>query len=471
MSIQTELSKLPGVDKLLNDERIKKLMAHTSREVVTSIIQQTLSNYRKAALEGAEIPDTASIIEKIHNNIFHLITKSLRPVINGTGVVIHTNLGRSPFGEELLSRVNEVLTGYNNLEYNLAEAQRGSRYVHVTNLLCYLTGAEDVLVVNNNAAAIMLVLRAFAKSKEVIVSRGELIEIGGSFRMPDIMSASDCVMVEVGTTNKTKEADYEEAITDETAMLLKVHQSNYVIKGFTVEPSLEGLVEVGKRKNVPVVYDMGSGLLRKANIPFLQNEPDVRSTLATGIDLVTFSGDKLLGGPQAGIIAGKKELIAKLKKEPLTRALRVGKATLAMLETIAIAYLDENKLIGLSPIFQMMTAKESDIKTKAEHFVALLKECGINSSIVKSLGQAGGGSLPEKTISSFAVALEFPSVSRNKRTYFAETIFSQLLLIDKPVLGVLRKGILLFDVLTIPENKIELAVEKINKVFKEVVRI
>jgi len=469
MSIQTELRKLPGVDKLLNDDSIKERMEFTSREVVTSIIKQTLNNYRKAALVGAEIPDPVIIVEAILDNIYHLTTKSLRPVINATGVVIHTNLGRSPFGEKLLAEVQEILSGYNNLEYNLEAAQRGSRYAHVTHLLQYLTGAEDVLVVNNNAAAIMLVLRAFAKSHEVIVSRGELIEIGGSFRMPDIMSASDCKMIEVGTTNKTKVSDYENAITDETAMLLKVHQSNYIIQGFTTEATLEELVELGGRKNVPVVYDMGSGLLRKANIPFLSDEPDVRSTLATGIDLVTFSGDKLLGGPQAGIIAGKKELIAKLKKDPLTRALRVGKETLSMLEAIALAYLDEEKLINLSPIFQMMVAKPEALHKKAEALQNLLAKGGIKSTIIESKGQAGGGSLPGKFIESYAVQIEFENVPRNRRVENAEKLFDKLLKIDKPLLGVLRQGKLIFDVLTIPENRLSDTADKIKQLYKEVI--
>lgn len=466
MSTQDELRKLPGVDKLLNVNQIKELLETTPRDVVTWFIKHTIDHYRKMALEGKEIPGTQFIIDEVKGQIQNLTAKSLKPVINATGVIVHTNLGRAPFGEELLNRVNEVLAGYNNLEFNLDAATRGSRYTHVTNLLRYLTGAEDVLVVNNNAAAIMLVLRAFAKSKEVIVSRGELIEIGGSFRMPDIMSASDCNMVEVGTTNKTKAKDYENAITDQTAMLLKVHQSNYVIRGFTTEATLEELVEIGKKKEIPVVYDMGSGLLRKANIPFLEDEPDVRTTLSTGIDLVTFSGDKLLGGPQAGIIAGKEEMIAKLKKEPLTRALRVGKETLSMLEAIAIAYLDEEKLIELSPVFQMMTAKKEDLLQKAKKLQELVAEAGIKTEIVESRGQAGGGSLPGKFIESFALRIDLDDAPRNKRVEIAEKIYRALLDLEKPMLGVMRKGNLLFDVLTIPDHKIGEAAEKIIDVHK-----
>jgi L-seryl-tRNA(Ser) seleniumtransferase len=470
MSTQDELRKLPGVDKLLNDKRIKDLLDTTPREVVTSLIKQAIDHYRKFALEGNEIPDPEAIVQDVHARIQQLTTKSLRPVINATGVIVHTNLGRSPFGEKLLDEVYEVLSGYNNLEFNLESAERGSRYSHVTDLLRYLTGAEDVLVVNNNAAAIMLVLRAFAKSQEVIVSRGELIEIGGSFRMPDIMSASDCKMIEVGTTNKTKVADYENAITDNTAMLLKVHQSNYIIQGFTTEATLEELVELGGRKNVPVVYDMGSGLLRKANIPFLRDEPDVRSTLETGIDLVTFSGDKLLGGPQAGIIAGKKEMIAKLKKYPLTRALRVGKETLSMLEAIALAYLDEEKLISLSPVFQMMVAKPEALHKKAETLQNLLADGGIKSSIIDSKGQAGGGSLPGKYIESHAVQINFDELPRNRQIEHAQHIYHHLLKPEKPVLGVLRKGKLLFDVLTIPQPAIPATAQQIIHSYREILK-
>jgi len=469
MSKQDELRKLPGVDKLLNHDDVKVMFDHSPKEVVVWFIKQTLAHYRQLALDGDKIPDIDTIISEIHSQISKLTTKSLRPVINATGVVIHTNLGRSPFGEKLLDEVHEILSGYNNLEYNLETTQRGSRYAHVTLMLQFLTGAEDVLVVNNNAAAIMLVLRSFAKSREVIVSRGELIEIGGSFRMPDIMSASDCKMVEVGTTNKTKVADYENAITADTAMLLKVHQSNYIIQGFTTEASLEELVELGGRKNVPVVYDMGSGLLRKANISFLSDEPDVKTTLETGIDLVTFSGDKLLGGPQAGIIAGKKEMIAKLKKDPLTRALRVGKETLSMLEAIALAYLDEEKLISLSPIFQMMVAKPEALHKKAEVLQGFLTKAEIKSTIIESKGQAGGGSLPGKYIESYAVQIEFENVPRNRRVENAEKLFDKLLKIEKPLLGVLRQGKLIFDVLTIPENGLSDTADKIIQSYKEVI--
>jgi L-seryl-tRNA(Ser) seleniumtransferase len=460
------LRKLPGVDILINHPELKQMAADFSHELVVFYTRQTIEEIRRNPEKG--IPEENELADKIADKIRKITSKSLRPVINATGVIIHTNLGRAPFGEILVDEVREVLRGYNNLEFDLETASRGSRYTHVTGLLKFLTGAEDVLVVNNNAAAVILVLRSLAKNREVIISRGELIEIGGSFRLPDIMKASDCKMVEVGTTNKTRIADFEKAMTPKTAMLLKAHHSNYTIKGFTEEASLEEMVKLGKNRETLVVYDMGSGLLRKASIKMLEKEPDVKTTLATGIDLVTFSGDKLLGGSQAGIIAGKKELIAKLKKEPLTRALRVGKTTLALLEAICLAYLDESTLFRKSPVFRMMNADEASLEKKAGKFQQNFSKLNISTEIVKSEGQAGGGSLPEHRIPSFAVKIEIPAKSRKNRGEMAAKIFDQLLKKTYPVLGVLRKGDLIFDVLTIPEEDFEKTAHLISEVYKEV---
>lgn len=469
MEKKTELRKIPGVDILMKNNSIKEMLEFYPRNLIIHIIQILLENTRSSILSGELAPGEEEIVKNIVAKIETFARKSLRPVINATGVIVHTNLGRSPFGDLLLDDVRDVLRSYNNLEFNLELGGRGSRYVHVTELMKFLTGAEDILVVNNNAAAVMLILRAFAKNREVIISRGELIEIGGAFRMPDIMAASDCRMVEVGTTNKTRISDFEQAVTSNTAMLMKAHQSNYVIKGFTTEPTLEELVDLGKRSGVSVVYDMGSGLLRKAKVRFLQNEPDVKSTLATGVDLVTFSGDKLLGGPQAGIIAGRKDLIDKLKKEPMTRAVRVGKTVLAMLEAVCMSYLDEASLLEKSPVFRMMNADADLLNKKAEQFAGELSKYGIVATVVKSQGQAGGGALPDKTIESFAVQPEIPCKSRGEKTLKSEKIHQLLLLQKLPVLGVLRKGNLVFDVLTIPDQDIPPAAEIIAKVFGEVV--
>lgn len=460
------LRNLPGVDTLINQPELMKLAETFSHELVVFYTREAIDEIRKNPANG--IPDENKIIKTIAKKVHKITSKSLRPVINATGVIIHTNLGRAPFGEKLLDEVKEVLRGYNNLEFDLETASRGSRYTHVTELLKFLTGAEDVLVVNNNAAAVILILRTFAKNREVIISRGELIEIGGSFRLPDIMKASDCKMVEVGTTNKTRISDFEKAITDKTAILLKAHHSNYAIKGFTEEASLDEMVKLAGTRGKMVVYDMGSGLLRKASIKILAHEPDVKTTLATGIHLVTFSGDKLLGGSQAGIIAGKKELISKLKKEPLTRALRVGKTTLAILEAICLAYLDEKMLFSKSPVFRMMKANEAELEMKVLKFQQYFTEQNIKTEIVKSEGQAGGGSLPEQRIPSFAIKPEIQSKSRKNRGETAAKIFNTLLGKPYPVLGVLRKGDLIFDVLTIPEEDFEKAANIISEVYREV---
>ena len=469
-SNKTIFSKLPGVDKILADDSMQLLLQKHQRELVVYFVRDVLKELRQSIGEGIPVISLEEIITRIKRKVDLINTKSLKPVINATGVIVHTNLGRAPFGKALLEDANEVLTGYNNLEFDLDNAKRGSRYVHVTEILKYLTGAEDVLVVNNNAAAIMLVLRAFAKGREVVVSRGELIEIGGSFRMPDIMKASDCNMIEVGTTNKTHLADFENAISENTAMLLKVHTSNYIIKGFTKEATLEELVKLGKQNDIPVVYDMGSGLLRKPSVPILKDEPDVMTTLAKGIDLVTFSGDKLLGGPQAGIIAGKADLIAKLKKEPMTRALRVGKETLALLGSLCINYLDEEKFVANSPVYKMLGSSMEELDLKAGKLKDGLLQAGLKLEIVKSFGQAGGGSLPDETIDSIAVQLGLGEGSRKEKAAYAEKVFYNLLKGDEPLLGVLRKGKLIFDVLTLDNNQIDESAELISKVCKEALK-
>nr|NQU90104.1 L-seryl-tRNA(Sec) selenium transferase [Bacteroidota bacterium] len=437
-ALSSNLRNLPGVDVLMNHPEVKSLKERFAFDVVAFFVKQTIDETRQGVLSGLAMPSRDKLVEIVKGKIEDLAKKNLKPVINASGVIIHTNLGRAPFGDLLLDDVRDVLRSYNNLEFDLEKATRGSRHTHVTELLRFLTGAEDILVVNNNAAAVMLVLGAFAKNRQVIISRGELIEIGGSFRLPDIMAASGCEMVEVGTTNKTRIKDYEREINPSTAILLKAHHSNYVIRGFSEEASLDELVALGRQKNVMVVYDMGSGLLRKASVKMLANEPDVKSTLARGIDLVTFSGDKLLGGPQAGIIAGSKDLIARLKKEPMTRAIRVGKTTLAMLESICLAYLDEKSLLDKSPVFKMLNAGSDELEIKASGFQKILLTKGVKTSVIKSEGQAGGGSLPEDRIESFAVKIELAG-SRKEKTGLAEKIYYRLLKVEHPVLGILRK--------------------------------
>lgn len=460
---QDIFKKIPGVDKLLNAPDIKELISKFNPELVKFAIRETLNGIRQNISKFKSPPSEDYIIHKVTEFIQNLTSKNLKPVFNSTGVIVHTNLGRAPFSDQVLSEAMETLKGYNNLEFDLDKGERGSRHSHLTPKLKYLTGAEDVLVVNNNAAAVMLVLRTFAKNNEVVVSRGELIEIGGSFRLPEIMAASDCNMVEIGATNKTHLKDYEKAISEKTAMLFKAHKSNYVIKGFTQEVDLPELVKLGKKHNIPVVYDMGSGLLRKTNVPVLKGEPDVRETLAQGIDLVTFSGDKLIGGPQAGIIAGKAKYISILKKEPMVRALRVGKTTLAFMETALSHYLDDKLLEKHNTIFSTLQQPLSVLKKRAEKLQKALGKFEIHSELTESEGYCGGGALPDEAVKSFAVKLTGDFESNKSRASFMEKLYFALMQQPKPVIAILKKGELYFDVLTLQDKDIDLLATIVNQ--------
>ncbi len=463
------LRKLPGVDKLLAMPKVKTLIQQHNIAVVKYCIRNVIDSLRNIVLQKGQLPSFEQIIEKVESEIQIITKKKLCSIINATGIVIHTNLGRAPFNNEIIKDATDVLIGYNNLEFDLKTGQRGSRNAHLSEILKYLTGAEDVLVVNNNAAALMLILRTFSKNKEVIVSRGELIEIGGSFRLPEILAASDCIMKEVGTTNKTNISDYENNINENTAVLLKAHTSNYIVQGFTKEVDLTELVTLSKKYDLPVVYDMGSGLLNKKSIGILKDEPDVKQTLTKGIDLVCFSGDKLLGGPQAGIIAGKADMIAKLKKEPMTRALRVGKLTLAFLEASCQNYLNEQNLLNKNPVFNMLTKTSDKLKNNAQILNDKLQKYKINTTIVKSKGQCGGGSLPGKEFDSFAVKINKDDLSNKERSDFAGQMYFGLLHHKNPILGILKKGDIYFDLLAIPDENIVKTAEIINDVYKELI--
>jgi L-seryl-tRNA(Ser) seleniumtransferase len=464
------LKQLPGVDILLVAPEIKKLIEQHNDIIIKYCIRNVLRSLRHDALKNGVIPPLETIKDLISSEVKGFTRRSLRKVINATGIIVHTNLGRAPFSNAIIDETAEVLKGYNNLEFDLDTGKRLTRYFHVTEILKFLTGAEDILVVNNNAAAVMMILRSFAKNREVIVSRGELIEIGGSFRLPDIMAASDCRMVEVGTTNKTRIKDYENAITANTALLFKAHQSNYVIKGFTQEASLQELVNTGKKHNIPVVYDMGSGLLQKTNVEVLKKEPDVKQTLDLGVSLVTFSGDKLLGASQAGIIAGKKELIARLKKEPMLRALRVGKTTLALLESALRYYFNNESLFNNNEVFKMLTTESKQLKERAIRMQKALGKENIKSNVITSQGYCGGGALPMEEIESFAIQLQ-PEYNTNKeRSRFAEEVYSKLMDHSLPVVGILKKGNIDFDVLTIRDEDIPATAMAIAQVANKIIQ-
>lgn len=470
MSDSNEVYRLlPGVDKLLASPAMQPLIQQFGKELVTLAIRQTVDFFREMIRETKLAPEQDEIARRIEWTARLLAERNLRKVYNATGIIIHTNLGRAPFSRDMLQDSFAVLQGYNNLEFNLKTGSRGSRNDHASFILRFLTGAEDVLIVNNAAAAVMLILRSFARNREVIISRGELIEIGGSFRIPEIMAASDCVMVEVGTTNKTRISDYENRINAHTALLFKAHKSNYAIKGFTEEVSATELAILGRKYNLPFVYDLGSGLLRKISHPALQQESDVKEALSSGADLVCFSGDKLLGGPQAGIIVGKKQFIEKLRKEPMLRALRVCKTTLALLETACSYYLNEDDLLKKNLVFKTLNKKPEEIYQAAEQMLTSLKQHSIEALIIPNQGQCGGGTLPDATIGSVAVQLKFGK-SKKESSAYAEAMYLQVLAYETPVLAILKQGTILFDMLTIENQEIDTIASVIAEAHQEVIK-
>lgn len=458
-----QLRKLPGVDLVLEQADIKRSISRHGHELVTFAIREVISEARNNIVAGKKVLGMEQIVFKVREKVDSIFYPSLKPVINATGIVLHTNLGRAPLGEKVLEDMEDIIAGYSNVEFDLEKAARGKREDHVVSLLKYVTEAEDAVVVNNNAAGVMLALHTLANDREVIISRGELIEIGGSFRLPEIMTASGALMKEVGTTNKTHYHDYENAINDNTALILKVHQSNYVIEGFTEEVPLKELVKLAHSRGLPVLYDIGSGLLRKpGNLP-LENEPDVKTSLNEGADLVMFSGDKLLGGPQAGLVVGKKELVSRLKKAPMMRALRVGKLTLAALSSVIRSYFDDQTLLKTNPLFSILEQTHDDLMKKIHILYSQLTGARVKNKIVDSMGQCGGGSLPTLKIKSMAIVLVCEEKSQTQRSRFAEKVFHRLLGLKVPIVGILRQGEVWFDVLTIPRDQLSYVVSSIIK--------
>ena len=403
---------IPKVDILLEEQEIQDLIDAYGREFVMDVIREEMDALRtfigKCEEEEKAKAQIGMLTQNIKRHAGKLHEPNMKMVINGTGTVLHTNLGRAPISKEHVERLAGIVSGYSNLEYNLEAGARGERYSHFEKLLCKLTGAEAAMAVNNNAAAVMLILSSMAKGGEVVVSRGELVEIGGKFRIPDVMEQSGASLVEVGTTNKTHYEDYEEAITEETKALLKVHTSNYRIVGFTESVGIDELVPIAKEHGIPVVEDLGSGVLINLEKYGLTHEPTVQESIAHGADVVCFSGDKLLGGPQAGIIIGKKKYIDMMKKNQLTRALRIDKFTAAALEMVLMEYLSEETAVQNIPVLRMIAMPLDEIEKEAGYFARILRRTGMDAKIqvVSYESQIGGGSLPLERMESRAVSIQ-----------------------------------------------------------------
>jgi L-seryl-tRNA(Ser) seleniumtransferase len=460
------LRNLPKIDEIILLLEKQDIYSLAPRDIVTATCRTVVQNLRDKIIEAKEkdLPkfslDLASAVGEVERLIKGLYRYSLRRIVNATGVILHTNLGRAPLCPEALQRIVEVGKGYSNLEFDLDKGERGQRYDHVSHLICTLTGAEDALIVNNNAAAVLLVLNTLAESKETIVSRGELIEIGGEFRIPEIMHKSASRLREVGTTNRTRLADYEKAINADTGLILKVHTSNFRIVGFTEEADIESLVALGKSSGIPVMDDLGSGCLIDLDLYGLQHEPTVREALATGIDVVTFSGDKLLGGPQAGIIVGKKDVLEKIKKNPLNRALRIDKFTLAALEATLMHYLNPAAAIKKLRSLKALTEPVTAVKKRAQKLITKLQKENFDSlkfSLREDFAAAGGGSLPTQQIPTILVGVKNKKIS-------ASRMEDKLRKLEVPIIVRVDKDEILLDLRTVTEDEFGFIVEGLRQI-------
>lgn len=456
---------IPKVDQILDNEIIKKLLEENSKNLIMESIHEELNSIRNNISNGCDEKAILNYIENLAKNIEkNLLNKkrlNLRKVINASGVVIHTNLGRSVLTDEILGNIKDVSVGYSNLEYDLQKGERGSRYSHLTEIIKKITGAEDCMVVNNNAAAVMLILSTMAKGRNVITSRSELVEIGGSFRIPDVCRESGAELKEVGTTNKTHLSDYENAIDENTAALFKVHQSNFKILGFTESVTSTELKDLKEKYNIPIIEDLGSGVLIDLSKYGLGHEPTVQECIANGVDVVSFSGDKLLGGVQAGIIVGKKEFIEKMKKNQLTRALRVDKFTLSALEVVFSYYIDEELAISKIPTLNMLTIKIEELYNKAERFIDYLGENKeFSYEIIDIDSEVGAGSLPTQKLPSKAVKVISNSYTENE-------LEEKLRNHNIPIVARIYKGNLIFDVRTIFENEFSIIKDALDSLIGE----
>jgi len=465
---QSLLRKLPGVDHVIELWDKTQPVEDVPRAVLVRSIRTTLDRLRTRILAGDELLDETMFD---NNQLLHLaaqtVNKSmefnLKRVINATGVVVHTNLGRSLLPESVARHVAEISSRYSNLEFDLQKGARGSRYSCVEDILCEISGAEAAMVVNNNAGAVFLSLETLARGKEVIVSRGELVEIGGSFRIPDVMARSGAKLVEIGTTNRTHLPDYEGAIRDETALLLKVHTSNYSMVGFTAEVPLKDLVALGAKYHLPVMKDLGSGNFIDLSKYGLINEPTVQETVATGADVVTFSGDKMLGGPQAGIIVGRKDALERIKKNPINRALRIDKMTLAALEATLHLYRDESKAVSAIPTLRMLTMPPNVIASRAKRLLNRLRKLGdgrLEAVIINASSRVGGGALPLQELPTRCVSVMIKGLSANR----IDRIMREA---TPPIIGRIENDVFVMDMRTVEDEEIATIASTLKKILAE----
>jgi len=449
---------IPSIEQVRQREAVRDLESRYGREAVVAALRAVADDLRARLGAGsaavATADEAAAWIEGgIEEHLARVMRPSLCGVINATGVIVHTNLGRAPLAPAAARRVADLAAGYTNLEYDLGEGRRGARDAHAEALLCQLTGAEAAVVVNNNAAATLILLAALASGREVVISRGELVEIGGGFRVPEVMAQSGAILREVGTTNRTRAADYAAAVTDRTALILRVHPSNFRITGFTERPTLEEIVEVGRKVGVRVAEDLGSGYLgvpaAAAGGP-LSDEPAVAASLAAGVDVACFSGDKLLGGPQAGIIVGRRDALQLIRRHPLMRALRVDKMTYAALEATLQEYL-AGRAIEHVPVARMIAMTAGEIETRATRLADRLREAGFGAEIVDGASTIGGGSAPGSALPSRLIALSLPGDT-------PDSLEAKLRRLDPPVIARIEQDRVLLDLRTVlPEQDERLA--------------
>lgn len=449
--VEDRRRRLPSVDRLLAHPRLAEARGAYGHDLTLEAARATLLAARAAIEAGHPLAGLDALAEAAVQRLMTAARGTLHPVINATGVIVHTNLGRAPLSAAAQHAMAAVATGYSNLEYDLAAGARGSRYVHAEALLCKLTGAEAALVVNNNAGAVFLALSALARGREVVISRGQLVEIGGGFRIPDVLRQSGARLVEVGTTNRTHPRDYRAALSPDTALLLRVHSSNFKQIGFTAEVALADMVALAHEAGVPVLDDLGSGTLLDTGRYGLAPEPTVQESVAAGADLVTFSGDKLLGGPQAGLIVGRRELIAGLREHPLTRALRVDKSTLAALQATLLHYL-RGEAEREVPVWRMIATPLEALAARADALAAALRARGMPATVVPASSTVGGGSLPGETLPTRAVALAVNA---------PDALAAALRRGEPPVVGRIADGQLLLDPRTIDPAQDETLVESV----------